>query len=43
MHAARFATLATAIVTAVSIGLAFGTLPAMRAARLSPIDAIRHE
>ena len=32
-----------AIIAAVSIGLAFGTFPALRAARLSPIDAIRHE
>jgi putative ABC transport system permease protein len=28
---------------AVMIGLAFGTYPARRASRLSPIDAIRHE
>jgi putative ABC transport system permease protein len=27
----------------ISIGLAFGTYPARRAARLSPIDAIRHD
>jgi putative ABC transport system permease protein len=37
------ATLLTAILSAASIGLIFGTFPALRAARLSPIDAIRHE
>ncbi len=32
-----------AAVSAITIGLVFGTYPARRAARLSPIDAIRHE
>jgi putative ABC transport system permease protein len=36
-------TVLTAVGSAAAIGLAFGTLPALRAARLSPIDAIRHE
>ncbi|MCC6316564.1 MAG: ABC transporter permease [Gemmatimonadaceae bacterium] len=36
-------TLLTAVVAAVVVGVAFGTFPALRAARLSPIDAIRHE
>jgi len=36
-------TIFIAIASAVSIGLLFGTFPALRAARLSPIDAIRHE
>jgi putative ABC transport system permease protein len=36
-------TMVTAVVSAVSVGLLFGTFPALRAARLSPIDAIRHE
>lgn len=37
------ATITTAIISAVTIGLTFGTFPALRASRLSPIDAIRHE
>ncbi len=36
-------TVVTAVGSAVLIGLLFGTYPARRAARLSPIDAIRHE
>lgn len=44
LHAAvTMNTLTIAVTAAVSIGLAFGTFPALRAARLSPIDAIRHE
>jgi putative ABC transport system permease protein len=37
------ATITTSIISAVTIGLTFGTFPALRASRLSPIDAIRHE
>jgi putative ABC transport system permease protein len=36
-------TLAIATGSAATIGLIFGTYPARRASRLSPIDAIRHE
>jgi putative ABC transport system permease protein len=32
-----------AIVTAITIGVGFGVYPAARAARLSPIDALRSE
>jgi putative ABC transport system permease protein len=36
-------TLGVAAAAAVLVGVAFGTYPALRGARLSPIDAIRHE
>ncbi|MEP6835482.1 MAG: ABC transporter permease [Gemmatimonas sp.] len=36
-------TVGLAALAAITIGLSFGTYPARRAARLSPIDAIRHE
>ena len=36
-------TMMVAAISAVVIGLSFGTYPALRASRLSPIDAIRHE
>jgi putative ABC transport system permease protein len=44
LHAGfSWSTVLTAVLTAVSVGLAFGTYPARRAARLAPIDAIRYE
>ena len=36
-------TVLVAIGASVAVGLAFGLYPAMRAAKLSPIDAIHHE
>jgi putative ABC transport system permease protein len=36
-------TLISAVSSAVLVGLIFGTFPALRASRLSPIDAIRHD
>ena len=38
-----WSTVLSAALSAIVIGLTFGTYPARRAARLSPIDAIRHE
>jgi putative ABC transport system permease protein len=37
------AAIVTALVTSGTVGVVFGFLPARRAARLSPIDALRHE
>ncbi len=36
-------TMLVAAASAVIVGLSFGTYPALRASRLSPVDAIRHE
>ena len=38
-----WSTVVVAALAAIAVGLAFGTYPARRAGRLSPIDAIRHE
>ncbi len=38
-----WSTVAVAVLSALFVGLVFGTYPARRAARLDPIDAIRHE
>ncbi|HEX5830064.1 MAG TPA: ABC transporter permease [Gemmatimonadaceae bacterium] len=44
VHAAfSWSTVLLAALSAIVVGLVFGTYPARRAARLSPIDAIRHE
>ena len=36
-------TLLVVVIAASTVGILFGTYPAMRASRLSPIDALRHE
>ncbi|HEY7569628.1 MAG TPA: ABC transporter permease [Gemmatimonadaceae bacterium] len=38
-----WSTVAVAVGSAVVVGIAFGMYPALRASRLSPVDAIRHE
>jgi putative ABC transport system permease protein len=34
---------ATALIASAVTGVAFGMLPAMRASRLDPVEALRHE
>lgn len=44
IHASvSWSTILVAVASAAIVGLVFGTYPARRAARLDPIDAIRHE
>ena len=38
-----WSTVMVAVLSSVVVGLVFGTYPALRASRMSPIDAIRHE
>jgi putative ABC transport system permease protein len=44
VHAAvSVSTIVVAAVASIVVGITFGLYPALRASRLSPIDAIRHE